>query len=65
MINLDGMSIKEMREACGLNRMEFARMTEIPWRTVQNWELGTRDCPAYVKKWIKRDLEEYLEGKDD
>ena len=53
----DKMSFKEVREKSGMNKTEFAKYFEIPYRTVQNWELETRKCPAYLLKLIKYKLE--------
>ena len=37
-----------LREETGMKRSEFARYFEIPYRTVQDWELGNRKIPAYL-----------------
>ena len=44
------MGFKELREASGMSRTEFAEYFEIPYRTVQSWELRDRDCPEYLLK---------------
>lgn len=31
-----------------MNRREFAEYFEIPYRTVQEWELGNRKMPEYL-----------------
>lgn len=36
----------------GSNRSAFARKFSIPIRSLQNWELGTREGPAYVLQMI-------------
>ncbi len=36
----------------GSNRAAFARKFAIPSRSLQNWELGTREAPAYVLQMI-------------
>lgn len=51
------MNIKELREKSGMSRTEFARFFEIPYRTLQHWELGERTCPEYLPKLIKYKLE--------
>ena len=33
--------IKELRESTGMNRKEFCKYFEIPYRTVTEWERGT------------------------
>ena len=42
------MTFKEIREASGMARKAFGEYFGIPYRTVQNWELGERDCPEYL-----------------
>jgi DNA-binding transcriptional regulator YiaG len=51
------MEIKELREKYGLSRKQFCEYFEIPYRTVQDWELGNRKCPEYIVKLIKFKLE--------
>jgi DNA-binding transcriptional regulator YiaG len=46
-------TFKELREASGMSRGRFAEYFEIPYRTVQNWELGLRECPEYLMKLIQ------------
>ena len=38
----------ELRYRTGMNRREFAEYFEIPYRTVQEWELGNRKMPEYL-----------------
>lgn len=38
----------ELRISTGMNRREFAEYFEIPYRTVQEWELGNRKMPDYL-----------------
>lgn len=38
----------ELRMSTGMNRREFADYFEIPYRTVQQWELGDRKMPEYL-----------------
>ena len=42
------MNIKDLREQYGMKRPEFAEYFGIPYRTLQDWELGTANCPAYL-----------------
>ena len=48
----DGRSVAErfvsLREATGMNRMDFSEYLGIPYRTMQEWERGTRVMPNYV-----------------
>lgn len=55
------MTFKELREQSGMSRGQFAEYFEIPYRTVQNWELGLRECPDYLLKLMKYKLDQ--EGK--
>ncbi len=38
----------ELRKSTGMNRTEFAQYFEIPYRTMQDWELGNRQMPEYL-----------------
>lgn len=38
----------ELRKQTGMNRKEFAAYFDIPYRTVQDWELGNRQMPEYL-----------------
>ena len=40
--------LMEMRKRTGMNRREFAEYFGIPYRTVQDWELGNRQMPEYL-----------------
>lgn len=42
------MPVKELRERSGMTRPQFAEYFGIPYRTVQDWELGNRKCPEYL-----------------
>ena len=41
-------SFKALREASGMNKTQFAKYFGIPYRTIQDWELGNRKCLDYV-----------------
>lgn len=43
----------EMRTGIGMNRKEFAAYLGIPYRTMQDWELGKRHMPEYVFSLIQ------------
>lgn len=45
-------SIADIRRASGLSRPAFAERLLIPYRTVQDWELGNRTCPDYLRLLI-------------
>jgi DNA-binding transcriptional regulator YiaG len=38
----------QLRKETGMNRREFAEYFSIPYRTVQDWELGNRTMPEYL-----------------
>lgn len=42
------MNVYEMRASLGVTQSEFAARYNIPFRTVQNWEAGVRQPPAYM-----------------
>lgn len=46
------MEIKELRESTGMNRKEFCEYFGIPYRTVTEWERGTRKMPDYVLRLL-------------
>lgn len=37
-----------LRKSTGMNRRQFAEYFGIPYRTVQDWELGHRTMPEYL-----------------
>ena len=51
------MTIKELRERAGMTRPAFAEYFGIPYRTIQDWELENRECPAYLLELVKYKLE--------
>lgn len=44
--------IKKLREATGMNRKEFCECFGIPYRTVTEWERGTRNAPDYLLRLL-------------
>ena len=54
-------TIKELRTAAGMTQKAFAEYFGLSKRAVENWEGGTRACPAYLFELIKYKLEK--EGK--
>ena len=53
---MNNMDIKdqliEIRKETGMNRKEFAEYFGIPYRTIQDWELGNRQMPEYLLRLI-------------
>ena len=45
--------IIELRESTGMNRKEFCDYFGIPYRTVTEWERGTRKMPDYVLRMME------------
>lgn len=58
------MTIKEARIAAGISRAEMSRRFEIPVRTLENWEAGTRIPPAWAEKLIIEKLENIKKEKE-
>ena len=48
--------IRELRESTGMNRKEFSEHTEIPVRTLEDWEAGRRTPPEYIPRLIAYQL---------
>ncbi len=44
--------VKKIREQSGMERREFCEWLGIPYRTLQDWELGQRVMPEYVLRLI-------------
>lgn len=51
------MDIREMRAQLGDTQSEFAARYHIPFRTIQNWESGTRRPPEYVVSLLEQRVE--------
>lgn len=54
------MDIREMRTQLGDTQGEFAARYHIPFRTIQNWETGTRRPPEYVVALLEQRVESDL-----
>lgn len=44
--------IKDARIKLGLTQHQFADLTGVPFRTIQNWENGVTKCPDYVERLL-------------
>ena len=51
--------IIKLRESTGLNRKDFCKLVNIPYRTMTEWELDNRHAPDYVL-WL---LEYYIRNE--
>lgn len=45
-------AFRMIREKSGMNRKDFSIWLGIPYRTMQEWELGRRIMPEYVLRLI-------------
>jgi putative transcriptional regulator len=48
-----------------MNRREFAEYFEIPYRTVQDWELGNRRMPYYLLRLMVYKVDKENLAKQD
>lgn len=48
------MTMKEIREYSGLTQQAFSDKYHIPKRSIENWEGGKRECPAYLTELLER-----------
>lgn len=55
--------IKEARQTAGITQQIMSDLFEIPKRTIEAWETGERNPPAYVEKLIVEKLERMKEGE--
>ena len=46
-------AFRMIREESGMSRKEFSEWLNIPYRTMQEWELGRRSMPPYVLELIE------------
>ena len=53
----------ELRRSTGMNRREFSDYFGIPYRTIQEWELGNRKMPEYFYRLMEYRLR--VEGKSE
>ena len=59
------MTLKELREQAKMSRNDFGEYFNIPYRTIQNWELGVRECPEYLLKLMEYKLKNEKLISDD
>lgn len=51
------MDINELYKSSGMNLSEFGKFFNIPYRTLQHWVHGERQCPDYVLDLMAYKLE--------
>ena len=58
--------ILSLRESTGMNRKDFCEHFQIPYRTVTEWERGTRCAPEYVLRLLEYYIQHnhYAIGKE-
>ena len=56
----------QMRKNAGMSRKEFAEYFGIPYRTLQDWELGNRKMPEYLFRLMeyKLSMESLKKGEE-
>lgn len=56
----------ELRTSTGMTRREFCEYFEIPYWTLQDWELGNRKMPDYLLRLMayKAKMEKLAEEKN-
>ncbi|WP_022765498.1 helix-turn-helix domain-containing protein [Butyrivibrio sp. XPD2006] len=47
----------ELRNSTGMSRKEFCTYFDIPYRTLQDWELGNRKMPDYLLRLMAYKIE--------
>jgi DNA-binding transcriptional regulator YiaG len=51
------MTFKELRKQSGMTQQRLAEYFGIPKRTIENWDAGVNQCPAYLLDLMKYKLE--------
>ena len=55
---------KAIREQSGMSRKAFSEWLGIPYRTMQEWELGRRSMPEYLLRLIAYKVRMETVGKE-
>jgi len=55
--------ITEIRQLSNLNKTDFAKRYNIPYRTLQDWESGRRECPIYVAELLEKAVRADYKGE--
>lgn len=59
-IEIQDPTVRALRACADMTQKEFAEFTEIPQRTIEGWESGRRQPPAYVVKLIEHKIKDLL-----
>lgn len=54
---MNSSDVLSIRKLSGLTRKEFGEKFKIPYRTLQNWELGEREAPEYLVNLLRLAVE--------
>ena len=54
------MTFKELRQLSGMTQKAFSEYFEIPRRTIEDWDMGVRQCPEYLLKLMAYKLENII-----
>lgn len=57
-------TLKEIREDAGFSRAELSRLVGVPYHTMEGWESGRRNPPAYVIAMIEQFVQNYVYGQE-
>lgn len=49
--------LTELRKSTGMNKKQFSEYFGIPYRTYQDWELGSRRVPEYLLRLMAYKVE--------
>lgn len=63
--NSNSEAVKNLRKSTGLSQRAFSEKYGIPQRTLQEWEGGRRNPPAYVLRMLSMYVKYYELMKDD
>lgn len=59
-IEIQEPTVRTLRACADMTQKEFAEFTEIPQRTIEGWESGRRQPPAYLVKLIEHKIKEVI-----
>lgn len=59
-IEIQEPNVRALRACADMTQKQFAEFTEIPQRTIEGWESGRRQPPAYLVKLIEHKIKEVI-----
>lgn len=57
--------LKQARAAAGLSQVALHKLTLIPTRTIEDWEAGRFEPPAYVQRFLLNELKSVAATKSE